>query len=149
MLFETCQKIFKICGAVRGVFGKRPETLGYISASFPSLAGEKDLNRFKKWESVCLFTIYWIQYSTQITFMFFSCTGSSIPDLGQWVSEWVTVTLEFWHKDWQRLKDKRTKGQKDKRTKEQKDIRTKGQKDKKDKITTKAPVGANKQLLYS
>ena len=35
---------------------------------------------------------------------FFSCPGSSIPDLGQWVTgwlgDWVTATLEFWHKEW-------------------------------------------------
>ena len=30
----------------------------------------------------------------------FSCPGSSIPDLGQSLSHWVTATLEFWHKEW-------------------------------------------------
>ena len=30
----------------------------------------------------------------------FSCPGSFIPDLGQSVSQWVTTTLELWHKEW-------------------------------------------------
>ena len=32
--------------------------------------------------------------------MMVSCPGSSIPDLGQWVTDWLTATLEFWHKEW-------------------------------------------------
>ena len=28
-----------------------------------------------------------------------SCPGSSIPDLGEWVTHWVTATLEFRHKE--------------------------------------------------
>ena len=30
----------------------------------------------------------------------FSCPGSSIPDLGQWLTDWLGATLEFWHKEW-------------------------------------------------
>ena len=30
----------------------------------------------------------------------FSCPDSSIPDLGQWLTHWLTATLEFWHKEW-------------------------------------------------
>ena len=30
----------------------------------------------------------------------FSCPASSIPDLGHWVSQWLTATLEFQHKYW-------------------------------------------------
>ena len=29
----------------------------------------------------------------------FSCPGSSIPDLGQWVTQWVSANLEFCHKE--------------------------------------------------
>ena len=30
----------------------------------------------------------------------FSCPGSSIPDLGHSLTDWVTATFEFWHKKW-------------------------------------------------
>ena len=30
-------------------------------------------------------------------FCVFSCPGSSIPDLGHWVTEWVSATFEFLH----------------------------------------------------
>ena len=30
----------------------------------------------------------------------FSCPGSSIPDLGHWVTDWLTATLEFRHNEW-------------------------------------------------
>ena len=76
----------------------------------------------------------------------FSCPGSSIPDLGQWVTDSVTdsvsATLEFWHKEWLlRLRTLQmfdqqgvqTKRQKDKKTTWQKDNMTKRQHDKKAK----------------
>ena len=96
----------------------------------------------------------------------FSCPGSSIPDLGQWLTEWLPATLEFRHKEWllrhetlqtfdqsdvwtktqkdrktERQKYKKTKRQKDKKTKRQKvkmtrDKKTKRQKDKKTKRQT-------------
>ena len=31
--------------------------------------------------------------------LFFSCPGSSLPDLGQSVTEWFSANLEFWHKE--------------------------------------------------
>ena len=74
---------------------------------------------------------------------FFSCPGSSIPDLG---GEWLTATLEFQHKEWLlRLetlqsfeKDKKTKRQNDKKKKTEKDRkRQRDKKDKKDKIQNK------------
>ena len=64
----------------------------------------------------------------------FSCPGSSIPDLGQWVGGWVTATLEFWHKEWLlRLETLQTFDQSVVKTKRQKDKKTKRQKDKKTK----------------
>ena len=68
----------------------------------------------------------------------FSCPGSSLPDLGQWLTKSLTATFEFWHNGWLlthetlqtfdgRQKDKNDKnnkqGQKDKKWQ-------KGQKDK-------------------
>ena len=69
----------------------------------------------------------------------FSYPGSSIPDLGQWLGQWVAATLEFQHKEWLLRfetwqKDKKTKRQKDKKTKRLKDKMTKRQKDKKAKL---------------
>ena len=95
----------------------------------------------------CLRSIHWIwlykriydaqdqEYKSKVHMNFFyvyifSCPGSSIPDLGQWVSQSVTATLEFRHKEWlltletfqtfyQRdVWTKKTKRQKDKKTKE-------------------------------
>ena len=77
----------------------------------------------------------------------FSCPGSSIPDLGQWVSDsvthWLTATFlpQFWHKrvtfeTWDLLvfwsvwcPDKKTKRQKRQKDKKQKD---KGQRPKRE-----------------
>ena len=63
----------------------------------------------------------------------FSYPGSSIPDLGQWLGQWVAATLEFQHKEWLLRfetwqKDKKTKRQKNKKTKRQNDKKTKRQK---------------------
>ena len=79
-----------------------------------------------------------VQQITILFPFFFSCPGSSIPDLGQWVSEWLGATLEFWHKDrLLRLEtlptfdqhDVQTKSQK--RQKKQQQKKTKNTKDKK------------------
>jgi len=68
-------------------------------------------------------------------YMLFSCPGSSIPDLG---SQWLTATLEFWHKEWLlRLQTLQTFGRSDVQTKRQKDKKTIIQKDKKDKKTNR------------
>ena len=76
----------------------------------------------------------------------FSCPGSSIPILGRHssVTDWLTATLEFGHKEWletlqrfdqigSRWKDEKLKRQIDKKTRRHEDKKTKTQKDKKKK----------------
>ena len=83
--------------------------------------------------------------------LIFSCPGSSIPDLGQWVTDWVTqchfwiliqrVTFDTWDpsyisSDWCPDKNKKIKKdnwQFDRKTKRQKDRSTKRWSDKKEK----------------
>ena len=70
--------------------------------------------------------------------LLFSCPGSSIPDLGQWVTHSLThsltATLEFWHKEWLlRVETLQTFDQSDVQTKRQKEKRQKDKKAKRNK----------------
>ena len=80
-------------------------------------------------------------------YSFFSCPGSSLIDLGQSLTDSVSATFEFQHKEWFlrlqtfqtfdqhdfKTKNKKTKRQNDKKTNAEKGKRTKGQKEKKTK----------------
>ena len=60
-----------------------------------------------------LFIWPWIVWVVWL--LIFSCPGSSIPDLGQSLTDWVTATLEFLHEEWLlRLQTIQTFGQSDK-----------------------------------
>ena len=51
---------------------------------------------------VFLYIMYFVFYLLYfvILYIFFSCPGSSIPDLGHWLTDWLTATLKFRHKEW-------------------------------------------------
>ena len=92
--------------------------------------------------SISAILIYWAKCFWNKTWNVFSCPGSSIPDLGQWVSEWVSQSLpllnfetksDFWHLKLFRHLIRVMSRQKDKKTKRQTDKNRKRQKDKKDK----------------
>ena len=89
---------------------------------------------------ICLFFFTFNIFAFAVVF---SCPGSSLPDLGQSLTEWVThrhfriltqrVTFETWDpsdiwSEW--CLDKKTERQKDRKTERQKDRKTERQKDK-------------------
>ena len=59
-------------------------------------------NKWKRLETKTKYfwAFSWCQFFSRLILWLFSCRGSSIPDLGHWVSGWAGATLEFRHKEW-------------------------------------------------
>ena len=113
--------------------------------------GCSDSHMFFTYTHVILINFYFLTFFYNVYFWFLAALAALYLTLiSQSVSQWLSATLEFWHKEWllrlqtfqtfdqshvktKRQKDLKAKRQKDKTTKRQKDKKTKRQKDKKSK----------------